>query len=362
MTVMPEIASFKRSLTAAAILLLIGCSGGMKSEYQASSATRLTNGWQSSSPEAQGMDGEQLRAMVDTIEEDDKSIRSVIVVRNGYVVLEEYFPPFEAGTKHVVRSVSKSITSALIGIAIEQGYIQGVDQPLLDLLPGREVANLDTDKEAVTLEQVLMMANGLECRDSYLHRWRGIREMDQTDDWVQYMLDLPMSETPGTRFEYCNGGTFLLSAIIQENTGITAFDFAKAHLFDPLGITDVAWEANPQGMNLGFTGVEMAPLDMAKFGYLYLNAGMWDGDQIVPASWVETSMQGHISAGTLSDEYGYQWWVDRRGYVMALGYGGQYIVIVPEENLVVVFASELNEREFFTPETLLNTFIIPAAE
>ena len=147
----------------------------------------------------------------------------------------------DQGSKHIIHSCTKSIISALIGIAIEQGYIESVKQPVLSFFPTRTAANLDANKEAMTLEHLLMMASGLECRDSYLYRWRGLNQMRQTDDWVQFMLDLPMAEPSGTRFEYCNGASFLLSAIIQETTGMSASEFAEAHLFGPLGISDVEW-------------------------------------------------------------------------------------------------------------------------
>jgi len=206
------------------------------------------------------------------------------------------------------------------------------------------------------------MSSGLECRDSYLYNWRGLNEMRESDDWVQFMLNLPMAEPPGTRFEYCNGGSFLLSAIIQETTGMSALAFAEENLFGPLNITDVHWPANPEGITIGWGDIHMRPHDMAKIGYLYLNGGQWDGEQVVPAAWVKASTQAHIAAGTLSDGYGYQWWVDDGGYYMAIGYQGQFIYVVPEKDMVVVFTSELDESDFFIPETLLNEYIIPAAE
>jgi CubicO group peptidase (beta-lactamase class C family) len=213
----------------------------------------------------------------------------------------------------------------------------------------------------MTLEHVLTMATGLECRDSYLYRWRGLNQMRQSDDWVQFMLDLPMAEPPGTRFEYCNGASFLLSAIIQETTGMNASAFAEEHLFGPLNITDLEWASNPQGITIGWSDVRMRPHDMAKFGYLYLNDGQWDGEQVVPSDWVQASTRKHQSA-TLQDGYGYQWWVADNDVYMALGYGGQFIVVVAEQALVVVFTSDLSESNFYVPQNLLNDFIIPAAK
>ena len=306
------------------------------------------------------MDSEMLAQMFDTIRERDDEVDSVTVIRNGYLVADAAIYPFRPGSRHVIHSCTKSIVSALVGIAIDEGYVEGVDRPLLEFFPGRTVAHLDANKEAMTLEHVLTMATGWECRDSYLYRWRGLREMERSQDWVQFMLDLPMAEQPGTRFEYCNGASFVLSAIIQETTGVSALEFAQMHLFGPLGISDVVWPSNPQGISVGWGELRMRPHDMAKIGYLYLNEGRWDGEQIVPAAWVAASTRKHVSA-TLQDGYGYQWWVRDDGLYMALGYAGQFIFVVPEKDLVVVFTSELAEEDFYTPQALLDDFVIPAA-
>ena len=320
-----------------------------------------TEGWRESTPEEQGIDSEILAKMFETIQEQNHAIDSVTVVRHGYLVTDAAIYPFRPDSKRVVNSCTKSVVSALIGIAIDQGHIESVEQPLLDFFPDRSVANLDARKQAMTLEDVLMMTTGLRCRDSYLYDWRGLDQMRATDDWIQFMLDLPMTKAPGSRFEYCNGASFLLSAIIQETTGMTAQAFAEEYLFTPLGISDVAWPENPQGISIGWGGIEMRPRDMAKIGYLYLNEGRWDDEQIVPAEWVKASTQKHIPA-TLQDGYGYQWWIADDGVYMALGYAGQYILVAPEKEMVVVFTGDLAERDFYTPQNLLNDFIIPAAK
>lgn len=204
------------------------------------------------------------------------------------------------------------------------------------------------------------MSTGLACEDSYLYRWRGLTQMRRSSDWVQFVIDLPMAAAPGTRFEYCNGASYLLSAILQANSGETAFSFAQEHLFRPLGIVDVDWESSPEGYSLGWSGLSMRPRDMAKIGLLYLDEGQWEGRQVVSEAWVEASTRSHIAA-TLQDGYGYQWWVDSTGIYMALGYGGQFIFVVPDKEMVVVFTSDLPEEAFYLPQQLLNDFIIPAA-
>ncbi|MGB7114513.1 MAG: serine hydrolase domain-containing protein, partial [Anaerolineales bacterium] len=156
------------------------------------------------------MDSEPLVQMLAQIEQENYKIDSVLVVRNGYLVLDAYVYPFRPGETHILYSVTKSVVSALIGIAIEQGYIESLDQHGLDFFPDREVKNLDEYKEAMTLEHLLTMTSGLECRDSYLYNNRGLEEMQKSDDWIQYVLDLPMEAPPGTKFEYCNGVSMLL--------------------------------------------------------------------------------------------------------------------------------------------------------
>jgi CubicO group peptidase (beta-lactamase class C family) len=320
-----------------------------------------TDGWRTSSPEALGMDGDLLQDAQRLIEERDYLIDSLTVVRNGYIVLDEYFPPFEPNTKHVIYSCTKSIVSTLIGIAIDEGHIQDVSQPILSFFPDRTIDNLDADKEAITLGDLLSMSSGLDCQDSYLYSWRGLERMRGTNDWTQYVLDLPLAHDPGTHFDYCNGGSFLLSSIVQQTTEMSSLEFAEQHLFGPLGISDVVWARSPQGVNIGYAEILLRPHDMAKIGYLFLNQGSWDGEQIVPAEWVQAATSRQIAAGTLSDGYGYQWWVDANGYYMAVGYGGQFIFVVPDLQLVVVFTSSLYNANFEVPEMLLNEYIIPAA-
>jgi CubicO group peptidase (beta-lactamase class C family) len=320
-----------------------------------------TEAWGYASPESQGMDSNVLVEMLQSIENEGIDIEALVVVRNGSIVLDATVFPFSIfpDARHNVYSCTKSVVSILIGIAIDKGYIEGVDQLVLSFFPEKSIANMDARKETMTLEHLLTMSAGLNCRDSYLYRWDGLQQMMSSPNWVQFMLDLPMAEEPGSHFEYCNGASFLLSAILQEATGVNAWQFAKDHLFRPLGITDVQWPSNPQGISIGYSDLELRPEDMAKIGYLYLNDGVWDGEQIVSSAWVQASTHKYISA-TLQEGYGYQWWVDVSGIYMALGYSGQYITVVPEEDLVVVFVSDLAEADFYVPDQFLHRYILPS--
>ncbi len=346
------------------VVIVAGCARGVF--IQAPAATHVaatywpTAGWRSSTPEEQGMDSGLLSAMLGEILEKNYEIDSVTVVRNGYMVADVSIHPFSSTSKHNIYSCTKSVVSALVGIAIDQGYIEGLQQSVLSFFPQRTIANRDANKEAMTLEHLLTMTTGFRCQDSYLYRWSGLNQMRESEDWVQFVLDLPMEGEPGERFEYCNGASFLLSGIIQETTGMSANEYAVEHLFGPLGISDVDWSSSPQGISVGYSELRMRPQDMAKFGYLYLNEGRWDGEQIVPSEWVVSSSNQFISA-TLEDGYGYQWWVDDSGMYLALGYRGQFIFVIPEKEMVVVFTSSLEDNDFYVPQTLLNEFIIPAA-
>ncbi len=346
------------------VVIVAGCARGALT--QAPAATHVaapywpTAGWRSSTPEEQGMDSGLLSAMLGEILEENYAIDSVTIVRNGYMVVDVSIHPFSSTSKHNIYSCTKSVVSALVGIAINQGYIEGLNQSVLSFFPQRTIANRDANKEAMTLEHLLTMTTGFQCQDSYLYRWSGLNQMRDSEDWVQFVLDLPMEGEPGERFEYCNGASHLLSGIIHETTGMSANEYAEEHLFGPLGISDVDWSSSPQGISVGYSELRMRPQDMAKIGLLYLNEGRWDGEQIVPSEWVVSSTSQYISA-TLEDGYGYQWWVDDSGMYLALGYRGQFIYVIPEKEMVVVFTSSLEDNDFYVPQTLLNEFIIPAA-
>jgi len=318
-----------------------------------------TSGWRHTTPEDQGMSSKLLANLLGEVNERKYRIDSVTVVRNGYVVLDAYFHPFKKGLKHIIHSDTKSVMSALIGIAIDRGEIKSVHQPVTGFFPGRTIANFDDRKRAMTLEHLLTMTSGLNCRDRSRDGWLGLSRMLNSPDWTQYVLDMPMAQAPGQQFRYCNGASFLLSAILQNATNTSAFGYANTHLFGPLGIKDVYWRNTSKGVTVGYGEMYMHPHDMAKFGWLYLNKGRWAGRQIVPNTWVETSTRRHVETSS-GRYYGYQWWGDASGYYMALGYRGQQIIVVPAKNLVVVFTSDLGLPNIRTPRNLLEQFIIPA--
>ncbi|MBN1202790.1 MAG: serine hydrolase [Anaerolineae bacterium] len=340
-----------------AVILVVGLAGQVRVLAQDSTPVWPTDGWRTSTPEEQGMDSGQLAALFEALDNGGGGLHSVLVIRNGFIVTEAYFGIYHQDTQHILYSVTKSFISSLVGIAQEDGAIEGLDQPVLSYFPDRTVDNLDARKQAITLEHLLTMSAGLDWPEN---DYSGcVRMVSASDDWAQYMLDRPMINDPGAAFHYSSGVSVLIGAVVQQATGQDLEDFAVKRLFEPLGISDYEWEADPTGLVNGGYGLHLAPRDMAKFGYLFLNEGVWDGEQIVPADWVATSTSPHIVvAGDYN--YGYQWWVpSEQDYYAALGYQGQRIVVVPDLELVVVFTALLNNDSI--EETLLHDYILPAA-
>jgi CubicO group peptidase (beta-lactamase class C family) len=317
-----------------------------------------TEGWRTASPEEVGIDSGMLEDMLTIIREGERGVDSVLVVKDGYLVMDEYFEPFAKGERHKVYSCTKSVVSTLVGIAIKDGYIEGLDQRMLDFFPDRTPANMSAWKEEITLEDLLTMTAGLDARDSWLYEWWGLDRMYESPDALQYVLDLTVTEEPGTRFEYTNGVSHLLSCIINETTGMSSLEYASESLFGPLGFDEVEWKNDSLGRNWGYSTLYLTPHDMAKFGYLFLNNGTWDGEQTVPESWVRDATRKHVDA-PLWPGYGYQWWVDDWGHYLALGYRGQLIFVVPVDNLVVVFTGSDPDNPPFVND-LLKNWILPA--
>lgn len=319
-----------------------------------------TDGWRFSSPEAQGMLSGHLIAMQDFLYAQQIQLDSVLIVRNGYIVYEDYPMGYTEDMRHVLFSCTKSVASAVLGIALGQGYFNGTHDRLLDFFPGRTVANPDPRKDRITVENLLTMKAGFEWDEwsvSYEDGSNPVFGLMSSSDALQHMLDLPMAAEPGTTWVYNSGVSHLLSYIVNATTGRFTGDFAQEFLFDPLGITSVYWETDFSGVSFGGFGLNLTPRDMAKFGYLYLNNGTWDEEQILFSSWIDESMVvNHTTGSNLG--YGYQWWInpDWEAY-SARGYRGQRIHVLPKENLVVVFTSSGSQVHY---DELIADYILPA--
>lgn len=318
-----------------------------------------TEGWKYATPAQMGLDPGPLQDMVDAIEASSFRVDSAMVIKDGYIVLDEYFGDYEKDELHIIYSCTKSVVSTIFGIAYGNGLIPDLDTRLLDIYPDIIPENPGEWKDSITLRDLLMMSGGFDARDSWIYEWEGLDGLHAADDAVEYMLDLSMDFEPGTRFEYTNGVSHLLSCIISEQTGVSAAEYAEEHLFGPLGINEYTWDTDNRGRNWGYNRIYFTPHDMAKIGFLFLNNGEWDGEQIISEDWVSEATAHRIDANIL-DGYGYQWWVGE-DYYLALGYQGQFIFVYPEHDLIIVFTSSSPEA-FDYAINLPERYVIPALD
>ncbi len=297
-----------------------------------------TGDWQLVPAEQAGLDAGRLEPAVEDIGALE-GVQGVLVARHGRLVAERYFRGSAGRRPHNMKSASKSVLSALAGLAVENGVLE-LDQPIADLLP--EAAGLDDPgKQEITVRHLLTMTSGLESTSfGNYGSWVASR------NWVRAALTRPLQAEPGTRFAYSTGGTHLLSATLARAAGRSTHDFAREHLFAALGILHSAWARDRQGIHVGGNNLSLLPRDMLKFGQLYLNRGRWAGEQLLPWQWVDEStrpgLAGPRGRGRIYGGYGYLWWLrgprERAAYI-ASGYGGQYIYVSPAEDLVVVIIS-----------------------
>jgi CubicO group peptidase (beta-lactamase class C family) len=347
-----------------------------------------TGGWRTAAPDQQGMDPAVLDDLDTIVPADYPQVRSVLVVRHGYLVDERYWQGVDASDGHNGYSVTKSFVSALVGIALGDGQLKGLDQTVDELLADHLPATADPRLRQVTLEQLLTMTSGLAGDDSSLGGDDAISDrMAQSRDWVRHILSRRLVSEPGTEFAYSSAGSHLLSAIVADATGQSTLAFARAKLFAPLGIaTDqaleqtvshwppsqaeldayeqapVAWPRDPQGYHYGGAFLKLPARDLAKLGYLYLNGGRWDGTQVVPADYAAASTRPQSDPPVGPGDYGYQWWVtNETGHdsFRAMGFGGQLIQVIPELDLVVVITSDADQGRF-DAANLVGTTIVPA--
>jgi CubicO group peptidase (beta-lactamase class C family) len=359
-----------RSLLACALLMAVSSFPAARAAEQVSWPTR---DWPTASPEAVGLDAAALAAL----DEEAAAGRygyldSILVIRHGRIGFERHYshdydslfsgkgapglynyydpawhPFYQRTPLHTMQSVSKSVTSALIGIAIDRGEIPDVNVKVMPYFSAFKVAP-DERRDRLRLWDVLTMTTGIrwdEFTADYTDQKNNCAQMEATDDWVQYVLDQPMAAEPGTTFVYNSGATELLSYLIRKTTGKNADDYAREHLFGPLGIHKYAWKRTPLGLADTEGGLYLEPRDLAKLGYLYLHDGMWEGKQIVPATWVHQSTRWSIDTPWHAAGYGYQWWVLSRqsdtSYAVyaAVGYGGQYLIVIPQLDTIAVFTA-----------------------
>jgi CubicO group peptidase (beta-lactamase class C family) len=314
-------------------------------------ACRAPSSWQwpQSTPEEQGLDSKMLAELAGEIRRGElcPRLHALLIVRHGSLVVEEYFNNWQADRLHTLQSVSKSFTSALVGIAIARGEFKGVDEKVLDFFPDMKgIANMDERKASMRLRDILTMRTGTDYHESGADSPHE-RLNRLPSGWDKFYLDRPMLGRPGTDFRYDSGGVILLSAMLKNRTGMHAAEYAERFLFKPLGIEQKLWRGNEEGHTHAGGGLYLTARDTAKLGLLYLNGGRWGKEQIVPEEWVLESLKMHVDLtvqGQPPSGYGYLWWVlapdprgDGRQYIYAArGRFGQYIFVIPERDMVVV--------------------------
>lgn len=336
-----------------------------------------TEGWKKSSPATQGINEKYLSDLNKKITNGDYGyVDGFIVIRNGYLVYEKFYindyikinegiddskwqynynnpdwHPFYKGTKlHTLQSVTKSVTSAAIGVAIGREEVPGVDVKIVDIFKDEEIANLDERKKRITLEDVLTMRAGIDWNESlpYTDPNNTCIQLEASNDWFKFVINRPMEAEPGTVFEYNSGASMLLSAVIKKTTGMYIDKYAEKYLFKPLGISHYYWKITPKGLPDTEGGLYLEPYDLAKIGYLYLNDGIWDGRRVLPEGWVKATVTPHVADVAPDNDdvnvaYGYQWWLvpydnKSKEYIYGcLGYGGQGLFVATKYNLIAVF-------------------------
>jgi len=342
-----------RRVLPSVVLLLVSCGKefydvDLEADKSVPASTTIApestgDGWNVSTPAAEGIDAAALQAALDAIRNGgNPGVDSLLIARHGKLVAEGYYNGYARDAVHDLRSAGKSFVSALAGIAIDQGLF-ALDDTVASLLPGFENhANMDDRKRAITVNHLLNMRSGLECNDwddsSPGHEERVYRSRN----WVDFVLDLRMAFEPGTVGQYCTGGVVLLGEVISRRSGMGLDAFAQSELFGPLRVPRVVWRPGPDDRATAGTGMRLRPRDLAKLGQLYLDGGAWNGMPVVPEAWVERSQQRVIMLG--QDRYGFLWW--KRSFpgpygpvdsYFASGNGGNFTFVLPTLDLVVAF-------------------------
>ena len=321
------------------------------------------DGWRTAAPEDHGIDPAKLREADAEIRAKLSDVYSLMVVRHGYVVFEQYYQGSDETATFGLRSATKSFASALIGIAFRDGFLTSLDQKIGDLLPDyfTGTVKLDPRVKDISVRHLLNMTSGF--------RWDEMNAYLPTvpgDDMALSVLSLPLDHDPGAQFNYSSAASQLLSVIFTRVTGKTMWDVAAPELFAAIGIPNTHWPADPQGNSQAYAGLVMPAREIAKFGFLYLNRGQWNGKQIIPLDYWRASTTRQ-SAGSEPDgaAYGFLWWVTKdagRDVFFAAGWGGQYIYVAPDLDLLVVMTGnpKVSAEELKPSRYIIRDYIVPA--
>ena len=377
------------------LLLTIACRFAPSVQYNYQPPDNISDGLSVGTLDEANIDIEMIEKAVNDINRDKyKDVHSMLIFRNGMLVFEEYFTGYtyrwdgpdyhgervtwDRDMLHCVHSVTKSITSACIGIAVEKGLIQSVHQSIFDYL--REYRHLETDgRDKITIEHLLTMTSGLDWEEwgiPYYSKDNPIIGIWFSEkDPVTYILDREMTSEPGTRFAYYGGNMILLGEILKNAADLNIDEFSTEYLFEPLGIDSLEWGLRfANGVIEAAGGLKLKPRDMIKIGVTFLDNGVWGGEQVISEKWVSKSATAYSvnngiiipGEGSGSTGYSYSWWTKQYSesekeinMFWALGWGGQKIMVLPEVNTVVVFTGGAYTSEIKN-FAILEKYLIPA--
>lgn len=316
------------------ILLLLFLSYQVLAQHVVQSLPRST-------PEAEGVSSEKIMQFIDAVGESKLEFHSFMLLRHGKVVAEGWWNPYRADLKHTMYSVSKSFTATAVGFAVTEKRMT-VEDKVISFFPDKLPAEITPNLAALRVKDLLSMSVGME---------KEPMGIIVSDDWVKGFLAWKIENQPGTKFLYNSAATYMLSAIVQKVTGQTVFEYLKPRLFEPLGISGIDWETDPNGTNVGGWGLRLKTEDMAKFGQMFLQKGQWNGKQILPSSWIEEAstmkiLQSPEASQAKRDSsdwlqgYCYQMWRSRNNSYRGDGANGQYILVFPEKDAVITVTAE----------------------
>ncbi|WP_162146180.1 serine hydrolase domain-containing protein [Inquilinus limosus] len=355
----------RRALPLLAALASPGIASAADTLSECRAPAVLDDGWAVAAPAGEGFEPALLCALGPALTAwTEGNAHAVLVARHGRLVYERYFAgedqiwgrplgriPHDAGTKHDLRSITKSVTALLVGIAVDTGWIKDIDAPALSLLPQyADLRSPETDR--ITLRHLLTMSSGLAWNEElpYSDPRNSERLMSDAPDPYRYVLEQPFAAAPGERFTYSGGATALLSAVLKQVSGRPLDVLAREVLFAPLGIADAEWVRYPNGDPIAASGLRLRPRDIARIGQLVLDRGAWQGKQIVSAAWIEQATAPQITVEDQVD-YGFQWWLGRSlvdgrevRWAAGLGWGGQRLFLVPSAEVLVVITAGLYDR------------------
>jgi hypothetical protein len=308
-----------------------------------------TNEWRECDPEEVGMNSKKLKAVYEYCDSDSRNTFSYLVIKDGYIVSEKYFGNYNSDSNIKSYSLAKSFTAALTGIAIQDGLINSVDDKIADYFPILHDSEVQVEKKEVTIKQLLTMTSGFEwSEDEISFTDNDLNNIRSSSNYVDYVLNKPIVETPGTVWNYSSGMPILLGGLLENATGIINYEYAKQTLFSDLGITNTEWKSDRDGHTIAAWGLQMNTRNYAKLGFLYWKNGLWEGNQILPDYWVTDTRKPALE-NTL--QYGYLWW---RAYryedhidsqvpedtYMAVGLFQKYIIVIPSYDLVLIRLGE----------------------